>query len=88
MSDYVKGILIILLVLSPLFVPVAVTIVAAISERRGKLRALRLAKTRTDSSSTVVGQRLKDVVATKSWSTTRTRPRLDARQVNSDTGAA
>jgi hypothetical protein len=54
MSSYISGILIFLMVLSPLFIPIAVTVVSAIGDLRSRLKVANLRPTRAARAAAIV----------------------------------
>jgi hypothetical protein len=86
MSDTAQSALIFLLVLSPLYIPIAVTIVAAIGNRRETM-GMRSRPTAASSLS-VAGKEPQPLAGSRSPSAITPRPHVDSAPTESDTEAA
>jgi hypothetical protein len=86
MSDTAQSVLIFLLVLSPLYIPMAVTIVAAIGNRHETM-GMRSRPTAASSMS-VASEELQPLAGTISPSAITPRPHVDSEPTESDTEAA
>ena len=87
MSDTAQSALIFLLVLSPLYIPIAVTIVAAIGDRRETMRT-RSPVTVSGSHPPIAGEVPQPLAGSTAPSAITPRPRLDPTPAESDTEAA
>jgi hypothetical protein len=87
MSDTAKSLLIFLLVLSPLYIPMAVTIVGAIADRRETMRT-RWRSTAATSHTAVAGEESQPLPDSRYPSAITLRPHLDPPPTESDTEAA
>ena len=86
MSDTAQSVLIFLLVLSPLYIPMAVTIVAAIGNRR---ETMGMGSRPTAASSmSVAGKEPRPLAGRSAPSAITPRPHLDPTPTESDTEAA
>jgi hypothetical protein len=87
MSDTARSVLIFLLVLSPLYIPIAVTIVAAITDRSETMRT-RSPVTRATSQPSVASEEPQPLADSRYPSAIAPRPHLDPPPNESDTEAA
>jgi hypothetical protein len=87
MSDTAQSVLIFLFVLSPLYIPIAVTIVAAVADRRETVRT-RSRATAASSHTAVVGEVPQPLAGSRSPSAITPRPHADPAPTESDTEAA
>ena len=88
MSDTAKSLLIFLLVLSPLYIPIAVTIAGAIADWRETMRTRSRSKVPT-SRPAIAGEEPQPLAASSTYPSAITpRPHLDAPPTESDTEAA
>jgi hypothetical protein len=87
MSDTAQSVLIFLLVLSPLYIPIAVTIVAAIGNRRESMDP-GSRSTAVASQPAIAADEPQALPGSRSPSVTTTRPHADPPSTESDTEAA
>ena len=87
MSDTAQSVLIFLLVLSPLYIPIAVTIVAAVADRREIMSTRSRAKA-AGSHPPIAGEVPQPLAGSTAPSAITPRPRLDPTPAESDTEAA
>ena len=87
MSDTAQSVLIFLLVLSPLYIPIAVTIVAAIGNRRETM-GTGSRPTAAGSHTSIAGEEPQPLAGSRSLSAITPRPHVDSPPTESDTEAA
>ncbi|MDT5047022.1 MAG: hypothetical protein QOG75_2885 [Mycobacterium sp.] len=87
MSDTAQSVLIFLLVLSPLYIPIAVTIVAAVTERRETVHT-RSRATAASSHPAIAGEEPQPLAVSSAPSAITPRPHVDPQSTESDTEAA
>jgi hypothetical protein len=87
MSDTAQSVLIFLLVLSPLYIPIAVTIVTAVGNRRETM-GTGSRSTAASSHTFVAGEEPQPLAGSRFPSTMTPRPKIDTPPTESDTEAA
>jgi hypothetical protein len=87
MSDTAQSLLIFLLVLWPLYIPIAVTIAGAIADWRETMRT-RWRSTAATSQPAIAGEEPQPLAGSRYPSAITPRPHLDAPPTESDTEAA
>jgi hypothetical protein len=87
MSDTAQSALIFLLVLSPLYIPIAVTIVAAVADRR-ETAYTRSRASAASSDTAVAGDEPQPLAVSSAPSAMTPRPHVDPPSTESDTEAA